>query len=196
MITEPIDIYRFFRMAQAQSKNRPWRMPKDFDNHIAKKMSSSNREALTLVTSYFNTKWSNVDSLDFFLCGFEILKTFSYKNFFDKRVMNLYIIKDKNRKREMEINKSSIKNSLTFIKEYIEKNNIKSIKQYGLIKNGNICLATDHYIKNKIDKYFFVKLIDSGVVSLTDDDRSLIPYIVEQYREILSVLNNIKTKGG
>ena len=103
-----VDIYRQFRRAQAHKNNRGYRMPKDFDKHFSTKMSEKNREALTLATKFFNTKWHNIDPYRFFECGFELFKTFSYTQFFDPRVINLYVTRDKNHKRELKVSKQEM----------------------------------------------------------------------------------------
>jgi len=54
-------VYYYFRKAQSETKNRGFRLPKDFETHLNKKFSKANREALILVTKYFNTKWENID---------------------------------------------------------------------------------------------------------------------------------------
>lgn len=178
-------VYYFFRKAQSETKGRGFRMPKDFVSHINNKFSVKNREALVLATKYFNTKWSNIDVYKYMQCGFELFKTFSYLKFFDKRVLNLYIVKDKNLKREMRINKKEIIKSVKFVKHFMIENNIDSISSYCNLTDGNQKVIIKHYIHNKVDKFFLVWLIKIGFLYLNDNDRSYIPYIISQYREIL-----------
>jgi len=187
-----VNIYQEFRRAQAHANNRGYRMPKDFDKHFNTKMSEKSREVLSLITKFFNTKWQNIDPYGFFECGFELFKSFTYTQFFDPRVINLYVQRDKNHKREMNINKQEISYSLNFVKEFITDNNIKDINEYGKLRDGNINLAVKHYLDNKIDKYLMVYLISMGIIKLTDDDRVLIPYIVEHYRDCLVQLDRMK----
>jgi hypothetical protein len=185
---EVIDIYVCFRKAQSNFLNRGYRIPKDFDAHL-KKMNKRNRESLILITDYFNTKWSNIDPETYFECGFDILKSFSYVNFFDERVINLYKTKDKNRKREMTITKEEIQKSLNFSKKYMVKNGINHVKEYGRLRDGYESVPINHYLKNKVSKYFIVMLIKNGFLILNDDDRARIPYIIEQYNECVKEIN-------
>ena len=104
MFTE-LDIYTEYRRAQALEYNRGYRIPKNFQKHLNFKMSSKNREALELATKYFNTKWKNIDPAKFFEAGFGVLKSFTYVQFFDPRVMRLYIQRDKNQRDRLPIHK-------------------------------------------------------------------------------------------
>lgn len=185
---ENIDIYYHFRRAQSESKGRGFRMPKDFDAHLEKKFTAKNREALILVTKFFNVKWKNVEPYRYFQCGFELFKTFSYLKFFDIRVLRLYIEKDKNIKREMMSNKTDIVNSVKFIKKYMDDNQLFMFRDYLDSKNGRQRIVVDHYIKNNVDKFTLVWLVKTGKLVLTDDDRAYMPYIVQQYREICDEL--------
>jgi hypothetical protein len=189
---EPLDIYVAFRRAQSNILNRGFRLPKDFDKHLNSKMSKSNRDALILATGYFNTKWQNVDPALFFDCGFELFKKFTYIQFFDERVMNLYKAKDKNRKREMEVNKEKLKESSAFVQKFMTDNEMKSLKEYCRRRNGESLIVVEHYLKGHIDKYFFVYLIDKRLILLNEDDKTMIPYIIEQYRECLQKLKELR----
>ena len=194
---ETLDVYIAFRKAQAESNNRGYRIPKDFDKHINTKMSKKNREALILATKYFNTKWNNINPDRFFEYGFEIYKSFTYVQFFEEKVLNLYKTKDKNRKREMEIYKDAFSDSLKWVKYYTSKYNyneekIKGIRDYCNLREKNFSIPIQHYLHNKIDKYFLVFLISKGLLKLTDEDRAMIPYIIEQYRECLYKLKDLK----
>jgi hypothetical protein len=185
------DIYYYFRKAQANSNNRGFRMPKDFDKHFNTKMSEKNREALTLAVKYFNTKWSRIDPFRFMKCGFELFKSFSYTKFFDRRVLNLYIQKDKHIKRDAELCKGKMTDSALFVLKYMKENKISSLSRYCMMKTGAISYPVKHYIDNSIDKFFVVWLVTLGLLDIDDDNRALVPYIVEQYRDILSDLDNI-----
>jgi len=188
---EPVDIYYNFRKSQSESKGRGFRMPKDFDAHLEKKFSDKNREALLLVTKYFNTKWMNVNPYRYMQCGFELFKTFSYLKFFDPRIMRLYVQKDKNTKREMDVNKKAIVESVKFIKKYMKENDIHISRDYFQLQNGYRKVIVDHYVHGDIDKYLLVWLVKSGRLILTDDDRACMTYIVHQYREIGEKLQEI-----
>jgi len=188
---EPVDVYYNFRKAQSESKGRGFRMPKDFDSHLSNKFSDNNKEALLLATKYFNTKWSNINPYRYFQCGFELFKTFSYLKFFDPRVMRLYVQRDKNRKREMEVNKKQIVQSVKFIKNHMKAHDIHMIRDYLQMKNGERKVIVDHYAQGFVDKYLLVWLVKKGKLVLTDDDRACMPYIVHQYRDIGEKLEEI-----
>jgi hypothetical protein len=189
---EPLDIYVAFRRAQSNILNRGFRIPKDFDKHLNSKMSKSNKDALILATGYFNTKWQNINPEVFFDCGFELFKKFTYVQFFDERVMNMYKAKDKNRKREMEVNKEKLKESSAFVQKFMTSNEMKSLKEYCRRRNGESLIVVEHYLKGHIDKYFFVYLIDKRLILLNEDDKTMIPYIIEQYRECLQKLKELQ----
>ena len=188
---EPVDVYYNFRKAQSESKGRGFRMPKDFDSHLEKKFSEKNREALLLATQYFNTKWTNVNPYRYMQCGFEMFKTFSYVKFFDPRIMRLYVQKDKNIKREMNVNKKAIVESVKFIKRFMKENNIHMLRNYLQMKNGHKKVIVDHYVHGSIDKYLLVWLVKTGKLVLNDDDRACMTYIVHQYRKIGEKLQEI-----
>lgn len=186
------DIYFYFRKAQAESKSRGFRMPKDFEKHLSTRMSEKNREALRLVTKYFNTKWKNVDVYKFMSYGFELFRNFTYTQFFDQRVINLYIEKDKILKREINISKTSIRDSAFFIKKYMKRKGIPSLSRYCMLRARGSSLPVFHYMQNKVDKFLLVWFINIGYIRLDDDERAMIPYIVEQYREILVKIEEMK----
>ena len=190
-IMNPENVYYFFRKAQSDVKGRGFRMPKDFESHLQNKFSKKNREALLMVTGFFSTKWENVDPYRYFQSGFELLKTFSYINFFDPRVMRLYIQKDKNIKRESSDYKKEIVQSVVFVGNYMRKNNIIMFSDYLQKKDGNRRIITKHYIANKISKFFIVWLMVLGKLSLSDSDIAFMPYISDQYRDIRVKLDEI-----
>ena len=70
MITEQ-DTYTYFRQSQSRFISRPYRLPKDFDKFFNTRLAAKNKEALEIITKWFNTKWSNIDCAKFFDCGFE-----------------------------------------------------------------------------------------------------------------------------
>jgi hypothetical protein len=183
------EIYKNFRKAQASYNNRGYRLPKNFETHFNTKLSDKNREILSLTTKYFLTKWRNINQFEYFLCGFELYKGFSYHQFFDQKVMTLYITKDKNKKRKLKMVSADLQKSKNFVLNYIKENNIKSLKAYGQMKEGEVSLPVQHFTHNFIDKFFLVKLINKGIVVLTDSDRIQVPYIIDQYREIQEEMN-------
>lgn len=185
--------YIQFRSAQSLSKKRGFRIPKDFEKFINTKKMKYNKKSLIRITKFFRTKWSDIDQYTYFLCGFELYKGFTYRDFNNdnklQKVMLLYIQKDKNRKREIDITKKGLINSAKFVIEWMRNNN-KNFNEYIHHRDGKLIIAVDHYLKNKIDASFFVFLIRQGMI-LTDNDRSLIPYIQAKYRKINFGLNDI-----
>jgi len=180
------EIYVQFRKAQSNFLNRPYRLPKDWDNYLETKMPVKHREVLETVTGFFNTKWRNIEPEKFFDCGFEMFKNrFSYMKFFDSRVLKLYIEKDKIIKREWELVTEKINNSILFIKEFMNKTphrkDLSMIRQYCLLGGGER-YPVRHFIENKIDKYIIVWLISKQYLNLTDEERTVIPIIIENFR--------------
>lgn len=185
------DVYVIFRRCQAEANNRPYRIPKNWENHLNTKMSKQNKEYLEKAARCFNTIWQNIDPERYFTYGFELFgKNFTYKNFFDKRLINLYKEKDKNLKRKINLNKQAVLKSFKFIKNFINSDN-RIILRY-CTRNGHVSLPIEHYIKGKIDNFSLVWLIYRGYLKITDDERVLIPNIVSNYREILGELKNIE----
>jgi hypothetical protein len=130
--------------------------------YIIKKEQSSDmldqhKNMLILVTSWFLTKWQNVDPFRYFQCGFELYnKTFTYVNFTDPKILRLYIQKDKNIKRYNRLSKKRIIESLKFVKSYMSNNGIMSFNIYCMTQKHNRSLPVRHYLANFIDKFFMV----------------------------------------
>lgn len=186
------EVYAIFRRCQANFYNRPYRLPKDWDKHFNTRMSEYNRKCLEKATRCFNTIWANIDPERYFTYGFVLFnKAFTYKYFFDKRLINLYKEKDKILKRENDVRKADILRSATFIKSYLKENNITLIR-YLNTKSGNLSLPILHYIKGKIGKELIVWFLSNGKLIITDEERGVIPYITNSYRKTLSDLNMIK----
>jgi hypothetical protein len=182
------DIYISFRKAQSEALGRPYRLPKDFEYYFQTKLSPKNREALETAVQMFSTKWRNIDIDRYFTYGFELFgKNFTYVRMFDRRLFNLYVDRDKNEKRDIEGGKRKVIDSAKFIKEHLKTlPNYKQIsdplRKYCNLNDGLSKVAVNHYLTGKIDKLFLVWLIRRGFLPLTDQDRALIPYIVENYR--------------
>lgn len=186
-------IYFQFRKAQADFNNRGFRMPKDFETHFRKKLSTVNQEKLNKITGWFNTKWSNIDPYTYFRCGFDLYKgRFSYVKFFNEKIFLLYVQRDKIGKREVRVNKTKLIESAKFLKKYMTENEIYTLQEYIDTSDGNRRLAVTHYLQNKIDASFFVFLIKKGM-KLTDEDRGFIPYVSKHYRNINVMLNELRS---
>jgi hypothetical protein len=190
------EVYKAFRRAQALHHARPYQLPKDFEYYFNTKMSSQNRAYLNKAALYFSTKWKNININKFMACGFELFgKNFTYVRFFNIKLLKYYIEKDKNKKRELRGGKREIVTSTKFIRKYLEQfkekfDDILPLSFYCKQKEGHQSIIIKHYIEGKIDKYILVWLINKGFVSLTDDDRAQIPYIVENYRKYVEVVDN------
>lgn len=185
------EIYYQFRKAQSDYNNRGFRLPKDFEDHFNIKFKEANKKALIKISGWFLTKWGNINPYDYFLCGFELYKKgFTYTKFFDEKILLLYKARDKNKKREIEITKKSLIKSALFVKKWMTENNA-SLYDYINTREGNHRLAVEHYLKNKIDASFIVFLIRKGMI-LTDNDRALIPYVQENFRNIKYELDGMK----
>lgn len=194
-------VYAEFRRAQADSKNRGYRLPKDFDSFLQKRMSKQNREALILATQFFNTKWVNVNPFAYFQCGFELYKTFSYSMFFRPNIINLYKQRDKMLKRDLDDAKKGIVESVKFVLSFMNEKKIPNLSAYCRIMIDNRSLPFLHYMNNHIDKFFIVFLIKNGYYRMSDDEMTLMPYISEHYRdmvikfdEIRDFINKVKDK--
>jgi len=186
------NIYYYYRKAQSSIKGKGFRMPKNFEEHFNKRMNSLTRESLRKATRYFNTKWSNIDPYNYFLCGFEVYKTFSYNKFFDEKILNLYIRRSNIKKREMVIKKKQMEKSVALLALYMKKFEISTLRGLCSKINGEGNHAIINlYIKDKIDKFTVCWLIMRGYLKLNDNDMAVIPYISEQYRNVTDVLKEI-----
>lgn len=184
-------IYRSFLKAQAYYNNRGYKMPRDFESHFNNKFKEQNKRALIKVTGWFLTKWKNINPYDYFLCGFDLLgKWFTYVRFFNPKIIELYKIRDKNKKREIHITKKALVESALFVKKWMNEHNV-NLDEYISMREGHQKIAISHYLNNKINAIFFVFLIQKGML-LTDNERSVIPYVQSNYRKIIFGLNGIK----
>jgi len=189
----PEEVYESFRIAQSQFIGRPYRLPKDFDKHFRERLSEKNREALVYATKYFSTKWEGIRPVDYFACGFELFgKNFSYIKFFEKKIMHLYIQRDKIKKRNDALCKKSIVDSMKFAINYCKKNNIATIGRYCMLESNGHSLPVRHYLDNKVDQYFLVILCTAGLLQFREEEIAYIPYITQRYREIVMALDDIE----
>jgi len=193
---KPIDVYLIFRKIQARFNNRPYQLPKDFDHFLENRMSKKNRECLELAAKYFSTKWTNINIETFMECGFELFgKSFTYTKFFNSKIMKFYIERDKNKKRKVELNKKEMIKTAKFIKKFMQpirnNPNISIIREYCRKRDGAIRLIVKHHTQGHIDKHFLVWMIFSGQITLTDDERALVPYVVGNYRDFVNDLGGI-----
>jgi hypothetical protein len=194
------DIYTSFRKSQAGYNSRPYKLPKDFNSFLDKRISEKNKQCLELAAKNFNTKWRHIDIDRFFTYGFELFgKNFTYTRFFDKRLVRFYIERDKVIKRSMTLTEDEINKSLMFIDSYIKemgfnKSRLSPLSQYCQSKDGNQSMPVVHFLKGKISKYIIVFLCNIGFLVLSDDDRILLPLIVENWRNYLEELKPLNDK--
>lgn len=186
------EVYYLFRKTQGEFFGRGFRMPKDFEKHYNEKMAEVNKKALMKITRFFYTKWSNIDPKTYFKFGFRLFgKNFSYIKFFDKRIINRYIEKDKNKKRIINISKKDFLKSAIFVKKYMRKKNLDKLNDYMLYKVNDERLPFNHYFNNKINAMFFVWLITKGF-KLTEEEKNKCPYIKSNYQKIILMLEKMK----
>lgn len=184
-------IYRLFLKAQADFKERGYRMPKNFEDKL-NSLAEINRKNLIKITGWFATKWSNIDPYLYFRAGFDLSKNFTYARFFNPKVLMLYKARDKIKKRETRIRKEKLIESAMFVKKYMKDNEVRTLLEYVNKSHGNRKVAIDHYLKNKIDPAFFVFLMRRGL-NLTEEDRGYLPYIAKNYRVLNLKLNDLKS---
>lgn len=189
---KPYDIYVSFREAQSFAKNRPYRIPKNFEDHLVNKMSQVNRDALLRATDYFNTKWKNINPDKFMEYGFGLWKTFSYNMFFNEKLIKYYIQKDRNRKLQIKNSKEELIKSIKFIKKYMREHNIQTLRSYCMGEEEGTRLFLKHYVKeNKIDKLLVAWFIKEGFIILSEDESAVIPYVTGNYRDLCEVLDEM-----
>ena len=176
----PQNIYYYFKKAA----NRPFRMPKDFDQYLENKITGKNKENLTKITQFFNTKWMNIDPLKYFQTGYQLLnKGFSYHKFFEQRILDFYIQSDKVSKMSLDVDKKKIINSFNFI---IENKDCPYLVYIDKILDDKPILLVN-YLSNNIDKFTFFYFVYTGQIKMKDDYWALVP-------EINNNINELKVK--
>ena len=141
---------------------------------------------------YFTTRWQRVNPARYFDCGFEIYKERYYYAFFTAPViLKLYINKDKHQKRDIQFNKKNIFESAKYIKTFMKDENIPSFVVYCHTVIDNIHLPVKHYLDNKIDGFFLTWLMYSKAVDLSEDEKALIPYVLQNYRMNIDKLRDL-----
>lgn len=192
----PEEVYISFRRAQAFAKNRPYRLPKNWDKHFNTKMNKVNREALTKLSEYTITKWSNIDIDRLMQYGFELWKNFSYHQFLDRRLMSYYIEKDKLMKRSIKISKQKILLSFMYIKKYMKDNQLidgyNILQSYCKLKDNHQRVIIRDYIKGKIDNILLIYCIHKKYLVLTDLERIQVFNITNKYNEYEAEMLKIK----
>lgn len=191
----PWDIYVAFRKAQSEAKNRGYRLPKDWDNHFTYKLNKTAQDNLIQLAEYLNSLWRNVELEKYMECGFEVFKGFSYHQFFNPKIMEKYRRNYRNEKLKEEANKKTLEKDVKFVKNFTkdkDTNGFTRVKYYGRLRENNLSIPIQHYIKGKISGYFIVWLISNGYLFLLDNDRALITDITINYRDMVADLNKIE----
>jgi hypothetical protein len=187
MMVTAFDVYREFIAAKASHQGRGYTLPKDWDRHFSEKMSKVNRDAIQKAANYFTTTWSNIDVGRFMRYGTELYgKSFTYTKFFKPELLNYYITKDKNIKREQEFNTGVVLDSVKFIIRYMRDNGIATLREYSRKRVKMLKTPILHHIKGHVDKHTLVYLINRRYLLLDEEDRAQIPYVVQQYRDVLA----------
>lgn len=183
-MVEWIDVYNAFRRAQSAAKERSgFRTLKDPEAWLAKQTIQT-QESLRLAAAWFNTKWHHINIDKFMACGFELYPSFSYHMFFNPRIMNHYVQRDRNEKRQMEVSKRRIIESAKFIKVYCRDNNLTFL-QYCNKAEGFQHVITDHAVKGYVDQVFLMYLVSTGAVTMNEEEKVLLPNLVERGRELM-----------
>lgn len=180
-------VYETYRRVQGRLLGRPYRLPKDFSAWFvnANKPTQENLEKLTL---YMNTKWQNIDLEMYFEMGFSLWKAFSYHQFLNPKVLNLYIDKDKLKKRSLVGCKADLIKSFKHIKTAY---NGYTFDDYCSLREGNISQPVSDFLSNKIGKYGLTYLIHQQYLTLSDYERSLVSVVVLNYRDIVEELRSL-----
>ena len=182
------DVYATFRREQGNFHNRGYKLPKNWDSHW-EKMRKSDKDAIELACIYFNTKWKDLDMERYFQSGFFVFKhLFTYTKFFDKRILKDYIVKDRNKKRDLDNVKRDFTTSLKWVIKFLDG---KKIDDYVQMKQGEMSLPVSHYIQGKIDGSLLCYLIMKRILKLSDLELSRCPYIEAKYREYIVKLGEL-----
>lgn len=186
-------VYFKFRKMSAEFNNRGYRLPKDFEKFLYSRMSEPNRKNLIKITKNFITKWERIDIEQYFRVGFKLFgKNFSYAKFLDEKIMISYKNIDKNIKRDLNENKKKFTNSIKYVIMYMKEKNINFDEYCSKKVEGEISLVINHYIKNYVDKIFIAWLIKKGFFYLNDNEKCLVPYIIDNYRDMYVKLDEMK----
>lgn len=193
MITE-FDVYAAFRRAQADANGRGYRLPKDWPAFQAK-MTKQNGEWLYKAMVHFNTIHNNVNLDQYMACGFELWKGFTYKHFSDSRVIGLYIEKDKIKKRKMQSTIDEIDKSFEFMVGYLsdkpKRPGYTQLQNICKLRDGEVRTIINMYNRNEVDTTTIVYCLTKQYLIMTDDERALMPYISQRFRELSENLKDV-----
>jgi len=182
-------VYIAYQQARARYLNRPYKVPKDWDKVWAK-LSEHSSKQIELLAKAFSTRWHNVNVDKYMDCGFELYgKSFLYNKFYERKILLLYIEKDKQQKRKTVNIKASYDKSNEYVLEWMNdrphRDDISLYKQYCMMNDDGVRAPIQHYLKNKICRYMFTWLIKEKYLLLQDYEKELVPLINSQYRKIV-----------
>lgn len=195
MITD-YDVYVAFRKAQGNANGRGFRLPKNWEEFRHRKMSEVNRTQLDKAALYFNTTYSNIDIDMYMACGFEIWKGFTYAKFLHQKVIDLYIHKDKVKKRSLEVTHREVETTFNNIHDWLqgqpERPGYTQLQNFCKFRAGEVRIIINMYVQGKIDVMTLAYCVNRNYINLTDDERALSPYLVQRYRDLLEYLEDVK----
>jgi hypothetical protein len=170
MYYEPIDIINCFKKVK--------------DQKIVKKIPKIKKENLEIVkslTDNFNTKWNNIDPIEYFKCGLKLWKTFSYSKFLNNLIIKEYIKQDKKKKRKLT-SKNDIERSFLYLKSI-------SIKSLNELKDDNEpSFIVIEYIKNNIDKILLSYLLFNKYIPEGYINKKYLSYIYNNKKEMKALV--------
>ena len=190
------NVYVCFRHAQAQAKGKPYRLPKDWETFKETRMSANNKRFLNQTVLFLNTKWHNVNLNDFMETGFELWKNFSYHQFQDTKVIELYKRKAQVHMRKLRIDKETVLTSLKYIKKYMsDKENLNGyskLETYCKLKDGHCHIVYQDYIQGKIDNLTMTFLLFKRYLKLGDTERGNMTVFMNNYRELVESMKELQ----
>lgn len=190
------NVYVSFRHAQGQAKNKPYRLPKQWETFRENRMSPTNREFLDKTVQYFNTKWHNVDLNDYMSTGFMLWKNFSYHQFLNPKVIELYKRRVKVNLRKLRVDKETVLESLKHIKSFMSDketiNGYNKLQTYCKLKEGHSHIAFQDYHKGKLDNLTMSYLVYKRYVKLSDEERGVMTNFTQNYRELVDSMKDLQ----
>ena len=176
------DLYCRFKQAESVVKKKIYKKPnvKIFERRV----SIDNKWFLEQIGLKFLTVWQNIDPYTYFYIGFKTKKSFTFKNFFDRKILDRYIAYDKSKKRKETPDKKSIIKSFEFIKNSHDV----SLKDYCNIKSNGTPIIFLDYVKNNIDIFLVIYCILYKYIIVTEDVQMIIPYIYKRTEDLTLAL--------
>lgn len=186
MIVDAEMVYIEYQRAKGRYNNRPYKPPKDWDK-VWSRINEKGLYNIRFIAVAFSTRWQNINMDKYFDIGFKLFgNSFSYAKFYDRRILTEYINQDKQHKRKEGNTKTEMTNSFDFIDGWMKENrqyrdDITLYSQYCRMKDDGIRAPIKHYLNNNIDKHTLAWLISKKYLILQDNERGLIPLVVENY---------------